>query len=632
ELSDIEMEMRRRQADVVILVITMFSDVHKLRETYIKELAEAARRAHPDAHIMAADCYVCGMNYFPYDPGKLRRQVPQIDSVLIGEADHRLIAALGRISRGRPPSGVGKIPPIADLDELPYPAYDLLDMDNYHSALADAVRLDLVHEYHKPERFLALMTSRGCKYSCRFCTQQVLGMPWRGHSVRYLKKMVRRLRKRFKVERFFFLDNNINLDAERFRGLTRFLAAEGIAWDAVNGFRADRLTPGDIRLIKKAGNTKLTVSAESGDPRVLAGIVDKRLDLKSVIQVAKDCRAAGLPSQVHYIIGMPGEDKKQMNRTLEFAQMLYEMHGAWPLLQHAIPFRGTALYRECEKKGWFAEHPEKLQGWALEQGPVIETPGFTTRDVSRMKGLFRHILDALDTVCVLDLGLSCNNACRHCEVPDLLGRGHDGARALLARLRERRRGGARDLLILGGEPALEPGLLMRLAEAGRAAGYVRRVLATNARAFVYKALARRAVRAGINQVGTSLHSLRPEVHDAVTNVPGSFVQTVAGIRNLQQEGLSDIDVTIRVTAQTLPTIAATVGFVKDLGLRCVHLRFPVPLGKVAADPALIVPFAAARPAVIAALDLFPDLDISVQGMPFCLLPARFRDQLAPLPV
>ena len=128
--------MRRRQADVVVIVITMFSDVYKLRETYVKELAQAARRAHPEAHIMAADCYVCGMNYFPYDPKKLMRQVPGIDSVLIGEGDGKLMAALDRIARGQTLSGVEKIPPIQDLDELPCPAYDLLDMEVYQSALA----------------------------------------------------------------------------------------------------------------------------------------------------------------------------------------------------------------------------------------------------------------------------------------------------------------------------------------------------------------------------------------------------------------------------------------------------------------------------------------------------------------
>ena len=628
EVADMEAEMRRRQADVVVIVITMFSDVYKLRETYVKELAQAARRAHPEAHIMAADCYVCGMNYFPYDPKKLMRQVPGIDSVLIGEGDGKLMAALDRIARGQTLSGVEKIPPIQDLDELPCPAYDLLDMEVYQSALADAVRLDLVHEYHKPERFLALMTSRGCKYSCKFCTQQVLGLPWRGHSVAYLKKMILALRKRFRVERFLFLDGNINLDEPRFRALVRFLADRKIAWDAVNGYRADRLTPEDIRLIKKAGNSKLTVSAESGDPEVLSGIVDKRLDLKSVIQTVKSCQAVGLPSQVHYIIGMPGEDKKKMNRTLEFAQALYEIHGAWPLLQHAIPFRGTALYRECEQKGYFARHPDRMLGWALEAGPVIKTKEFTPADVARMKALFRHILDALDTVCALRLGQGCNNSCRHCEVQDRLGEGHPGERALLAQLRRRRLAGARDLLLLGGEPMLAGGLVFRLAAAARSAGYARRILATNGRAFVYKTAARRAVRAGIDQVSTSLNSHQAARHDAATCVPGSFLQTVAGIRNLREAGVEHIDATVRVTADNLPTLVETVGFARDLGLRCVHLRFPTPLAR----PEAIAPFAAARPAVVAALEKYPDLDLSVCGVPFCLMPARFRDKMAPLPV
>ncbi|MBM4373387.1 MAG: hypothetical protein FJ098_17145, partial [Deltaproteobacteria bacterium] len=256
ELGELRALLAAHRPDVVVIVLTMYSDVHRLNETYVGELAAMARELHPGAAILAADCYVCGINYLSYDPVRLLEQVPALDGVVVGEGDHRLAEAVRRAAARAPLEGLPQLawrtpeglrwdptraPALRALDDLPRPAFHLLDMDHYFSCLADAIRQDLVHEYHEPERILPLMTSRGCNFSCSFCTQQVLGMPWRAYSVACLRETILFFRERYRVERFFFLDNNINVNARRFAELASFLAEEGIPWDAVNGFRADYL-------------------------------------------------------------------------------------------------------------------------------------------------------------------------------------------------------------------------------------------------------------------------------------------------------------------------------------------------------------------------------------------------------
>jgi radical SAM superfamily enzyme YgiQ (UPF0313 family) len=644
EVADLATAAAAHEADAVVLVATMFSDLHRPGETYVREAAAALRRSHPRAALLLADCHVCGMNYFPYDPVRLLQLVPELDAVVLGEGDAKLVEVLRRLAAGAALDGIpevafreagqarlnpGVAAPTRPLDDLPPPAFHLLDMERYFSCLADAVRLDLVHEYHTPERFLPLLTSRGCPFSCSFCTQQVLRHPWRAHSVDYLAPLIRELVARYRVDRVFFLDNNISVEPERFRRLVELLAADDIAWDAVNGYRADGLTTETLALMRRAGNAKVTVSAESGDPEVLASIVHKRLDLKAVVRVARTCRDLDLPSQIHYVIGLPGETRAQINNTLEFATMLHEELGAYPLIQHAIPFRGTALYRECEARSWFDPHPDAIPLAELETRPIIRTPEFTPAQVLRFKRNARLLIDARERLAVVDVGAPCNNRCSHCERAAAASP-PPSDEVLAAELQARRGRGATELLVRGGEPTLRPDTLLRLARVARAAGYQHVTLATNARMLGYARLAHGLAEAGVDRVVTSVHAPDPGRHDAVAGVAGAWHQTLAGIRNALRHGLA-VEGVVRLTRPNLAAAGETVALLAARGLRVVHLRYPTPRGGALADPGVVVPYAAALPAIVAVLRAFPRLDLSVQGVPFCLLPRELRERAAPLP-
>lgn len=646
ELPEMQQALSGRSADVIVLVMTMFSDVYKLHETYVAQVATLLSQELPGTPIIAADCHVCGMNYFPFDPISLMQQVPQLHGVVIGEGDYKLRDALQAFATGHPPQGIpdvtwkspdgpvtngGKHPLVQTLDELPAPAFHLLNMENYFTCMDDAVRADLVHEYHSPRRFLPLMTSRGCNFSCSFCTQQVLSLPWRGHSVEYLTDMIARLQGQYDIDVFFFIDNNINVSKRRFRALVEFMSAHGWAWDAVNGFRADFLDEEDVALLKKAGNAKVTISAESGDATVLKGVVGKRLDLKHIVKVVKAADEVGLPSQVHYVIGMPGETRQAINRTLEFAGMLYEMYRAWPLLQHAIPFRGTDLYRECRDKGYFITDPDEIPTHELERRHLIKTPEFNPDEVMRFKNNFRMLMDIMDTHCVVELPSGDNNqdltaAPSRRGSPDELK-----ADTYLHLLEKERSRGARDLLIHGGEPLLLPDTLVAILQKATVLGYQNKTLVTNGRMLAYSNLVGALMDAGLNGVNVTLHSANPQIHDDLTQVKGSQEQTLRGLRNVILAGMPRIDVSIGLTRTTLPGLAQTLSFLVRHRLRSFHLMAPQPRGRTLDRTDLIVPYPVMIPALEAVLRAYPRLDLSVQGLPFCLLSKDLRNKASPLP-
>ena len=642
-----------------VVSVTMFSEMNRAHENLVPQTAEGLRAAFPDAPVGLADFHVCGMNYFPYDAETVLAAIPAADWILVGEGEPTLPALLDRLAAGEPLAGLPRLAhregdgvvfdptpptPLKSLDELPPPAFDLLDMENYFSTQADAIRGELVHEYHLVERQLPLMTSRGCPYRCNFCTNQVLGLPWRAHSVDYLSRLVTDLRERYRVDRFLFLDDNINVKKGRFRDLLEWMAAAGVPWDAVNGYRADQLDREAVRLIRGAGNTKVTVSAESGDPELLRQVIHKRLELSSIVKLARICEEERIPLQVHYIVGVPGETKAQINKTLEFSSMLFELHGAWPLLQHAIPFPGTQLYRDCEENGYFIAPPETIPGEVLEVESIIRTPEFEPGEVIRMKHNAQYLHRALQALVYLDVETRCSNRCYACHCKPRGGGGEneggkDGAAPptlaeLHAQLERARFLGGREVFIGGGEPTLRRDLPEIVAKV-REMGFERVALVTNAHGLANRAWARKVLGAAphpvVDKLVVDLFGPDAATHDAVARREGAFVRTLEGVAEAVKAGVTDLEASVPILRANLPALARTVQFARGLGIRSIHLRYPPPDAPAFAE-GQVPAWDEARDAVLQAVAVGRrgKAETTVQGAPLCLLP-EYPGVLVPEP-
>jgi magnesium-protoporphyrin IX monomethyl ester (oxidative) cyclase len=271
-------------------------------------------------------------------------------------------------------------PFIKNLDELPYPAYDLVEMERYLSPKKIGYR-------SFRNRAISMITSRGCPFNCCFCSVHLhMGKGFRAHSANYVLNHIQYVVEKFDVKNIFFEDDNLTLDLARFEAICDGLIEKKIkvGWETPNGVRADCLNMNLLQKMKKSGCQSVFFGVESGDQQVLDNVICKSLDLNRVVEVAKNCKDIDLKTGAFYIIGFPGETKESMQKTVDFALRLKRDFDVGMHLFFATPLYGTRLYEECEAKGYIQENLAWNSFAAARQPkgmPLISTRDFAPEEV-----------------------------------------------------------------------------------------------------------------------------------------------------------------------------------------------------------------------------------------------------------
>ena len=274
-------------------------------------------------------------------------------------------------------------PFIENLDELPYPAYDLVDMEQYLNPKNIGYR-------SFRNRAISMITSRGCPFNCCFCSVHLhMGREFRAHSANYVLNHIQYVVEKFNVKNIFFEDDNLTLDLSRFEAICDGLIEKKIkiGWETPNGVRADCLNLNLLEKMKKSGCQSVFFGVESGDQQILNNVICKSLDLNRVVEVAKICKDIGLKTGAFYIIGFPGEKKENMQKTVDFALMLKRDFDVGMHLFFATPSYGTRLYDECKAKGYIQgdltwnSFAEARQPKGM---PLISTEDFTSQEVKEI--------------------------------------------------------------------------------------------------------------------------------------------------------------------------------------------------------------------------------------------------------
>ncbi len=272
---------------------------------------------------------------------------------------------------------------IDNLDELPYPAYELVAMEQYLSPQKIGYR-------SFQNRAISMITSRGCPFNCCFCAVHLhMGQGFRANSADYVLDHIRHVVDKYKVKNIFFEDDNLTLDLKRFEAICDGIIERKIkiGWETPNGVRADCLNLELLRKMKQSGCKSVFVGVESGDQQILDKVVCKSLDLNRVVEFAKNARKIGLKTGAFYIIGFPGETKENMQRTVDFALELKRKYDVGMHLFVATPSYGTRLYDECKAKGYL---PADLTWNSFAQArqakgvSLITTNEFTPQEVKEI--------------------------------------------------------------------------------------------------------------------------------------------------------------------------------------------------------------------------------------------------------
>lgn len=345
----VEANLRSSAADIIGISCRFSSQLSNTLTT-----AALARKNNPDAVIIVVGPHASVL------PDDLLQEGSPIDLVCIGEGEYTLhelasvVASGGDITTiaGTAARCNGAVitnparPPIANLDDLPFPAYHLVTMEHYFQ-LFEAGFADRPMPFQKgSHRAVSVVTSRGCPFNCIFCSIHLhMGRRWRGNSAEYVTRHVELLVQKYGIRPIHFEDDNISFvfNIDRFEGIVSGLSDFKITWDTPNGVRVDTLTDQVVRNCKKSGCTYLVFGVESGNQHVLDSIVNKRLDLSAVHDAARWCRDAGLDAMAFYVIGFPGETPADMQGTVGFALDLYRDYDVKP----------TFFWRHlCRVSGW----------------------------------------------------------------------------------------------------------------------------------------------------------------------------------------------------------------------------------------------------------------------------------------
>jgi anaerobic magnesium-protoporphyrin IX monomethyl ester cyclase len=383
-------EIRRRKPDIIGIASPFTCQA----ENAIR-VGDIAKEVDPNISTVVGGPHVTAV------PVEFLEEAKNIDIAVIGEGEYTMLDIAkcfeGKISTDdvqgiayRQDDGTIKRnavrPFIEDLDELPYPAYHLVDMNKY-------LNPERIEYRSFKGRAVSMITSRGCPFDCNFCSVHLhMGKKFRAHSVNYVINHMEYVIKKYGAKTIFFEDDNLTFDVKRFEAICDKIIERDIRfnWETPNGIRADYLTLNLLKKMKRSGCQSVFFGIESGDQCVLDSVIGKNLNLKKVVNVAKMCKEIGLRTAAFYIIGFPGEKKENMLKTVELALSLKRDFDVGMLLHVATPSLGTRLYKECVKKRYIKEKltPRAFAEVRQTRGmPLISTEDFTASEVKEIAAM-----------------------------------------------------------------------------------------------------------------------------------------------------------------------------------------------------------------------------------------------------
>lgn len=236
-------------------------------------------------------------------------------------------------------------PVIQDLDSLPWPAYHLFKMDRYTNLqpATDAV---------PGSRSFSILTSRGCPYRCTFCSQSIMPIKWRARSPENVLEEWRHLVRDLGALEIGVLDDSANIRKQRLHQMCDLLIANSlnhVPWIFVNGIRANIADLDLLKKLKAAGLRRTAFGVETGDADMLVRI-KKGENHDQIRDAFKNAKLAGIETIAFMIIGLPGDTRESMQRSIDFAIEIDPMIANFSMM---TPYPGTSVYEEVKRNGRF---------------------------------------------------------------------------------------------------------------------------------------------------------------------------------------------------------------------------------------------------------------------------------------
>lgn len=270
------------------------------------------------------------------------------DYVLLGEAEwtlgeltESLLGSSGRDARGiaglafvdgktqravkTPPRPLNK-----ELDRLPLPARDLVDVDRYRGVWKRA------HGFFS----LNLAASRGCPYRCNWCARPIYGDQFHVRSAAGVAREMRELRETYGADYLWFADDLFGTQRQWVHDLAARVEEMGAAVPFRMQSRVDLMKEDTVDALRRAGCAEVWMGAESGSQKILDAM-DKGIRVGQIRDARRLLLGAGIRACFFLQFGYPGED---WNAILDTVQLVRDTRPDDVGISVSYPLPGTKFY------------------------------------------------------------------------------------------------------------------------------------------------------------------------------------------------------------------------------------------------------------------------------------------------
>lgn len=347
--------LEREQPDIAIIYEDNFNYLSKMcllnmREAAFKMIGMAKKRDLP--------VLVCGSDATDHAEGYLDAGA---DFVLLGEGEATLAELLDHIHMApatTPDAILGvaymhdgvarrnlRRPDIKNVDALPFPAWDLVDVERYRSIWLER------HGYYS----INMVTTRGCPYHCNWCAKPIWGQRYNSRSAENVVAELKWLKETVNPDHIWFADDIMGLKPRWFQRFADLVEAEGVKTPFKCLSRADLILRNDkdIEALARSGCDILWMGAESGSQKIL-NAMEKGTKVEQIYDATAKLHQHGVKVGYFLQFGYPGETREDIDRTF---QMVRDCQPDDVGMSVSYPLPGTKFYDRVkielgDKQNW----------------------------------------------------------------------------------------------------------------------------------------------------------------------------------------------------------------------------------------------------------------------------------------
>jgi len=320
------------------------------------ELARSIKKSFPQLKIFL------GGPHLSADPDFINRFADIFDYAISGEAEKTFLDSIIKLSKGKKIPKIQSGEVILDLDIIPFPNKKLINRQKY-------------------SQYESMMFSRGCPYNCYYCSRPSISRKVRYRSARNLIEEIK-LVYQYCQGKIDFQDDTFTLDKKKVLSFCDEAVKKGLKLEWRCNSRIDLVDDELLAAMKKAGCSLIHFGIEAANEKIRKDIVKKgSFSNKQIHNVIRLCKKHKIKFAGYFMIGHPGETKKDLEDTKEMI-----LNSGIDLLGLSIPtpFPGSELYKIAKKKGIISEEIiDKFAGKELGEGYVGNYPVFISEAVSR---------------------------------------------------------------------------------------------------------------------------------------------------------------------------------------------------------------------------------------------------------